>query len=106
MNKPKNHSSSEGRNTAVYDWNPTLLSSILSQEPKLYQYIATNQILLPKDVKVESVEQAEQVIAEKIYNELISGKPRRSSISQNPYKIENFKTKSVSYTHLTLPTIA
>lgn len=93
VNKPKNHSSSEGRNTAVYDWNPTLLSSILSQEPKLYQYIATNQILLPKDVKVESVEQAEQVIAEKIYNELISGKPRRSGISQNPYKIENFKTK-------------
>lgn len=91
VNKPKNHSSSEGRNTAVYGWNPTLLSSILSQEPKLYQYIATNQILLPKDVKVESVEQAEQVIAEKIYNELISGKPRR--ISQNPYKIENFKTK-------------
>lgn len=93
VNKPKNHSSFDGRNTAVYGWNPTLLSSILSQEPKLYQYIATNQIFLPKDVKVESVEQAEQVIAEKIYNELISGKPRRSSISQNPYKIENFKTK-------------
>ena len=91
VNKPKNRL--DEQYTAVYDWNPTLLKTILNQEPKLYQYIATNQIFLPKDVKVESIEQAEQVIAEEIYKELIAGKPRRSSISQKPYKIENFKTK-------------
>ena len=34
VNKPKNRSSLDGQNTAVYSWNPTLLRSILSQEPK------------------------------------------------------------------------